>query len=80
MGLKIAHIQYFKKILTWLRGFLWSFFYIWFGFLGAQVSSGSCETMESRKVAILSLKPRCHDVRILIDGFFPLDFTNFKIF
>ena len=35
---------------------------------------------ESRKVAILSLKPRSHDVRILIDGFFPLDFTNFKIF
>ena len=36
--------------------------------------------MESRKVAILSLKPRSHDARILIAGFFPQDFTNFKMF
>ena len=28
----------------------WSFFHIWFGFLCAQVSSGNCETMESRKI------------------------------
>ena len=33
--------------------------------------------MESRKVAILSLKPRSHDVRILIDGFFSPRFYEF---
>ena len=43
----------------------WSFFCILFGFLCAQVSSGNCETMESWKFAILSVKPRSH-VSILI--------------
>ena len=55
----IAHVQYIK-ILAWLRGFLWSFFYIWFGFLCAQVSSGNCETMESWKLCNFDskIKPR----------------------
>ena len=57
----------------------WSFFYIWFGFLCAQVSSGNCEMMESwfkclqdyysqeflGILKILTLKPQSH-VRILI--------------
>ena len=30
--------------------FFWSFFYFWFGFVCAQVSSGNCETMESWKI------------------------------
>ena len=45
----IAHVQYIK-ILTWLRDFLGFFFYIRFGFLCAQVFSGNCETMDSRKI------------------------------
>ena len=40
----IAHNRYIK-FLTWLRGFLVIFLYVFF--LGAQVSSGNCETMES---------------------------------
>ena len=43
----------------------WSFFYIWSGFLCAQVSSGNCETMEPQKFAILTLKPRIQ-LKILI--------------
>ena len=43
----------------------WSFFWTWFGFLCAQVSSGYFETKSREKFSILSLKPRSH-VRILI--------------
>ena len=62
----IARVRYIK-ILTWLQGFLifWSFFYIWFGFVCAQVSSGNCKTMDHEKFATLTLKPRSR-VRILI--------------
>ena len=42
------------------------FFYIWFGFLCAQFSSGNCETMESWTIcSILSLKTVSH-IEILI--------------
>ena len=44
---------------------MWSFFWTWFGFLCAQVSSGYFETKSREKFSILSLKPRSH-VRILI--------------
>ena len=65
----VAKSAYYEKPrenekLTWLRGFL-AFFHIWFGFLCAQVCSGNCETTESWKFAILTLKPRRH-VKILI--------------
>ena len=43
---------------------LWSYFYIWRGFLCAQVS---CETTEWRRIAIFSAKPQIH-VRIAIDS------------
>ena len=45
----------------------WSFFYIWFGFLCAQVSCamGIARQGSLDKFAILTLKPRSH-VRILI--------------
>ena len=60
----IAHVRYIK-ILTWLRGFLVIFLYlVWF--ICAQVSSGNCEIVEWYKFASLTLKPRIHDVRILI--------------
>ena len=41
------------------------FFYIWFGFLCAQVSSGIARQWSCEKFAILTPKPRSH-VRILI--------------
>ena len=71
----IAHVRCIK-ILTWLRGFLGIFlylvwfsifglvFYIWFGFLCAQVYKGNCKTMEWWKIAILTLKSWSH-VRIV---------------
>ena len=41
----IAQVRYIK-ILTWPWGFnSGHFFYIWFGFLWAQLSSGNCETI-----------------------------------
>ena len=40
----------------------WSFFYIWFGFLCAQVSSGNCETMESWKVC--NFDPKASEVML----------------
>ena len=43
----------------------WSYFYIWCGFLCAQVPSGNCETTESWRIAIFSVKPQIH-VRIVI--------------
>ena len=55
----IAHVRYI------IHEAFWSFFYIWFGFLYAQVSFGTCKTMESWKCAILSLKPLSH-IKILI--------------
>ena len=61
--LPIALVRY-VKILTWLRGFLFIFLYlVWFSLF--QVSNGNCETMESWKVAILTIQPQSH-VRILI--------------
>ena len=58
----ISHIRY----TSWLKSYevFWSFSYIWFGFLCAQVFFGNYEAMEW-KFAILSLKPRSH-VRILM--------------
>ena len=41
----IAHVRYIK-MLTGSEAF-WSFFYIWLGFLCAQVFFGNCETLES---------------------------------
>ena len=55
--------------LYWITTYNWFlvilYFYIWFGFLCAQFSSGNCETTESWKFALLSPKPRS-DVRTLI--------------
>ena len=61
-ALIISHIRY----TSWLKSYeaFWSFSYIWFGFLCAQVFFGNYEAIEW-KFAILSLKPRSH-VRILM--------------
>ena len=46
----IAQVRYIK-VLTWLRDYLFIFnFYIWFGFLCVQVSSGNCQTMGLCKI------------------------------
>ena len=60
--LVISHIRY----TSWLKSYeaFWSFSYIWFGFLCAEVFFGNYEAIEW-KFAILSLKPRSH-VRILM--------------
>ena len=58
-----AYVRY-TKILTRFRGFLVILLYSVFFCVCVQISSGNCETMESRKICILSRKPRSH-VRIL---------------
>ena len=45
----IAHVRYIKFFQHDSEAF-WSYSYILFGFLCAQVSSGNCETMESLKI------------------------------
>ena len=50
----IAHVRYIN-FLTWLRGSL-IIFYIWFGFLCAQVSFGNCETMEAWTICSFDTK------------------------
>ena len=54
--------QFILKFEHDLKAF-WPFFYIWFGFLCAQVSSGNCETMPKMH---LSLKAKLPFIYILV--------------
>ena len=61
----------FQTLLNMTPRLSGHFFYIWFSFLCAQVSSGNCETMESWKICnfVLEASESCQNFNISNEGY-----------